>query len=905
MIKHIKHQYHKLSCIKTFFLGVFVVVLAFVAMFRSLHASEIPFSEDIASIFWWLDTWYYSNTYFKYWGNNFVGIIFWQENLTGLSQTITINSWSTSDEKILTCTEQLRGIYYNSQRWPFVWPLDTWNLARLTGASATGYDDMTIEHGLFTNCTLTSWGYSPQANEVYGQVIHALSWVTGYAMYAGLEYDFGTNSISGGTSTLSFSGSMRILTWVHEGYIFDTHGGIAELGMNIPWCSSFEVSPTDVPYWEDTIFLCEGNSVTGYKLDIFLSWTTSPLYTELNWNTGNSSAIRLTWSALASWDYTAMCTILLNDGMWWPQCGGQIPFTVWSGTTPPPPSWSGCAPDFQGTISFGPLSDTILYNPSLGNYYTNTTGIMLQWAATAPNSVYISWNFVGSPIASWYMGTDIFNHLGTSPIELITSNNWNNFSSSFTTGDCTYIGAPKRVWVDTIPPTAPVITIPTSGAHICPSLPLSLQRSAAEDDWAWIAYYIYQVYNNSWMTTWLVISDITTATGTSIDISYLPLWTYYMEVLAVDNVGLLSESTPIHFTTSQSYCPTGTGVMIVSPIISITNADLDTVYRSDPIYILGLTWPRLLTISSGMLFINNGTGIGTTGLVTSNDTIYIELISSTSHDTTVSSTLSIMGTTWSFSVTTKPSNCVLSAWEKLVIQNIYQTLKANYNNDIYKLADFLYTFQSMVNDEIELTNSCTLEYLLRLIEDDLWFEWGIDTSNHIAPNCKEYNIWYEHTEKAYYSPNMRNRYYFINRESIIRHIDYYNPGDCHVNTYGTNYWTQDTSNPMRHVAPNGKIYNIVGQYGGFSALEFISPRYFDSLDAIRQYININNPSATIWQHTIDTSFFPIVYAAPNGKEYRILKTSRWFMSYKLMKVQYFSSLWELKGYIDRNNPGKR
>lgn len=123
-----------------------------------------------------------------------------------------------------------------------------------------------------------------------------------------------------------------------------------------------------------------------------------------------------------------------------------------------------------------------------------------------------------------------------------------------------------------------------------------------------------------------------------------------------------------------------------------------------------------------MLFINNGTGVGTTGIVTSNDTIHIELISSNEHDTTISSQLTILNKTGTFSVTTKDSDCVLSASERLVIQNIYAELKDEYNNDISKYSEFLTTFQSMVEDESNLSNSCTLEYLLQLIEDDFGSE---------------------------------------------------------------------------------------------------------------------------------------------------------------------------------------
>lgn len=118
----------------------------------------------------------------------------------------------------------------------------------------------------------------------------------------------------------------------------------------------------------------------------------------------------------------------------------------------------------------------------------------------------------------------------------------------------------------------------------------------------------------------------------------------------------------------------------------------------------------------------------------------------------------------------------------------------------------------MVEDEFDLSNSCTLEYLLSLIDDEFDTE-GIDTSNHITPNCKEYTIGYDNNQRAYYAPQMMNRFFFINRESLIRHLDFYNPGDCHINTYGNDFWTSDNSDPMLHIAPNGKLYHLIGQYG--------------------------------------------------------------------------------------------
>lgn len=89
------------------------------------------------------------------------------------------------------------------------------------------------------------------------------------------------------------------------------------------------------------------------------------------------------------------------------------------------------------------------------------------------------------------------------------------------------------------------------------------------------------------MTTGLLLNGTSTGTSTSISqIALLPIGTYYVRVIAVDNVGHTTSSQSVSFSTSSHYCSSGTGIMIVTPVISITNADLDTFYRSQPIYVL-------------------------------------------------------------------------------------------------------------------------------------------------------------------------------------------------------------------------------------------------------------------------------------------------------------------------------
>ncbi len=728
-------------------------------------------------------------------------------------------------------------------------------------------------------------------------------------MIAWVNYNFWLNIING----LTFGHTLTITTWwVHTGYIFDTNWGIAELNMNVPWCQSFESIPASLPITilqgSGIQFICQGQNVSGYILSIGQSWSSIPFYYNSVPNSWPSQR-RLTWTTLATGDYRAACTVLLPIGLWGPQCETQIPFHV-GGTGTVTPVWTGCNPNFQGEISFASLSGSTVINPSLATYYTNKTGITMQLAATEPTHFVVSGDFLWTPWTGNYLLNSIYTPI-SNPISLIGINTWNYFISTYTTGwTCSYIDANKRVYVDTIPPTTPTILSPVNGTNSCPSIPLNITRSTSYDTWSQLwslpVNYRYEIYSNSGMTTtWFILSWTTTTTGTTITTSLLPLWAYYMRIVAIDMVGNTAASNILSFTTSQQYCTTNTGIVIVTPTIWLRNVDLDKIYRSDPIWILGLTGPTLINISKWMLFINNGTGIWTTGIVTSTDTIYIEVVSSDKYDTTVTSNLTIAWLTGTFAVTTKKNGCILSAAEKLIIQNIYADLKDQYDNDLSKLSDFLNTFQGMVHDESTLTNSCTLDYLLSLIEADMWSDGGIDTSNHITPNCKEYSIGYDVTQQAYYAPEMMIRYYFINRESLIRHLDYYNPGDCHINTYGNNFRTADANDSMTHIAPNGKIYHLVGQYGGFSATEFTSPKYFDSLASIKMYIDLRNPAKEIWKHILDTTFTPIVFAAPNGREYRIYKTDRWFMSYKLMKVKYYPTLSELKSYINRNNPSKR
>jgi hypothetical protein len=334
---------------------------------------------------------------------------------------------------------------------------------------------------------------------------------------------------------------------------------------------------------------------------------------------------------------------------------------------------------------------------------------------------------------------------------------------------------------------------------------------------------------------------------------------------------------------------------------------------SDPFVVEWLSWSQLATVSKWILYIN-WTWIWTTWMINSWDELNIELISSNKYDTTVSSEISIWWKHATFNITTKMEwdsrwTCNISDSQKESVEESYNTLKSNYEDNSETLKEFLQTTRSMLKDNIDITQNCSLRYMLELIEWDLdnrWWGWwdtkNIDTSLHIAPNCKKYWIWYDYDKQAYYSISMQNRYFFLTRDSLIRHIDYYNAWDCHINTYENDYWNYTNIEENKYIAPNGKIYTISQEWWKFTSLEFTTKKYFDSLSSIQTYIAKNNPAKSIRDHRIDTTFTPMIHVAPNGKEYKIYKTDRWYMSYKLMsQANYHTSLDELVNFIDRKN----
>jgi hypothetical protein len=167
------------------------------------------------------------------------------------------------------------------------------------------------------------------------------------------------------------------------------------------------------------------------------------------------------------------------------------------------------------------------------------------------------------------------------------------------------------------------------------------------------------------------------------------------------------------------------------------------------------------------------------------------MFSSDEYDKTVETELIIANRRIPWEITTMNKNddlnCDLSNSQKLAVASIFNGILDTYTSDT-ELAMFLITMQSMLEDNIDLEaddeEACNMRYLLDLISNHLEDELGdFDTSIHIAPNCKEYNVEYSDAKGGYYSSNMTYKMYFGSRDDLGKYIDSKNPGDCHINTY--------------------------------------------------------------------------------------------------------------------------
>lgn len=481
----------------------------------------------------------------------------------------------------------------------------------------------------------------------------------------------------------------------------------------------------------------------------------------------------------------------------------------------------------------------------------NTCTYTITWDITT--GIWDSWTLTGGVITTFYpiaAGTDWLKTI------YVLLNTGTDSAYAVLTG-----------YLDATAPSTPTLISPTSGSIVTGSI--NLDRSASSDAWAGLSGYRYFI-----STTW-TFATVTTSwfvTGDYVSLVTWSIWltgTFYRYVKALDKVGNYASSSIRNFYYSgEDYTPDSFS------FTSVTNARLNRTYKSNDATIAWLSAgiSSLASIDKWALFIND-VMVWTTGYVENGDVINIELVSSDEYDERVTSTITIGAFSTTFRVTTEEEDededddddydieTDLSRTERIQIAAVFLALR-----DLYGDTNLRVTFLNALLDALE-------DRIDELDDDDDDDQIRIDALQYLHDLIEEY----------------------------LDEEDY----DIFDTFLG---WSN------RHVAPNGKVYQIV--YNSTTKLytspNFIIPKTFSTLDAIRNHIDINNgwsgvyggsfSSTAWWNHTVDQTRQSAPYTAPNGKVYYLFRTTDGrYSSYTFTAAKYFISLEALKNHIYQRN----
>ncbi len=173
--------------------------------------------------FVWINIWSinqkFSEVTFQANWNDFMWSIFWLNAKNLISETnhtweiITISGGTVSKR----CGMQVRWIYYNSQRWNRLWPMDqdTLKYFRDSAGVGGGYSGLNLSWWLYTSC-------SGDEYSIYGQLTYHVEWDTEDShIVAWVKYNRDNNTISGALARSLQRFDNKYPIW----YIYDDHWG--------------------------------------------------------------------------------------------------------------------------------------------------------------------------------------------------------------------------------------------------------------------------------------------------------------------------------------------------------------------------------------------------------------------------------------------------------------------------------------------------------------------------------------------------------------------------------------------------------------------------------------------------------------------------------------------------------
>ena len=226
----------------------------------------------------------FSTVHFNVGGNDFWGGFFWTDTKVLATPQIITAKWES-----LSCTDQVRGFYYNSQRGERLWPLD----------EESG--------GFYTNCQKGSINekneFIPKETDkktnphtaIYGRITHEYKGKQ-YSLYAGLLNNTTNNELPQAALRCNLQ---RIDNQYPFGYIYDKAGGIAMVGAYV---KSDKLDSVKKFHEEFTKKITEDNCINNFYFmkesedpnnpgtkPVTDDWTLGPLDNDLIF--GNGSAL--------------------------------------------------------------------------------------------------------------------------------------------------------------------------------------------------------------------------------------------------------------------------------------------------------------------------------------------------------------------------------------------------------------------------------------------------------------------------------------------------------------------------------------------------------------------------------------------------------------------------------------
>ena len=178
----------------------------------------------------------FSHLHFDFGGNNFWGLIY-SDGVKPVSNfnldlQKNIGEEIVRNGKTIHCYDQLKGLYYNSQRGERLWPLDedTRNIPMFHD----GFSGLTMTWGIYTHCE--SDEVEIDSNSFFGYLTHNYD-NHDYGLIAGVQYDATGNVITWET----FANNLQTFNQQYNlGLIYDFNGWIAGFGISFnTWGENF------------------------------------------------------------------------------------------------------------------------------------------------------------------------------------------------------------------------------------------------------------------------------------------------------------------------------------------------------------------------------------------------------------------------------------------------------------------------------------------------------------------------------------------------------------------------------------------------------------------------------------------------------------------------------------------